>query len=321
MKKKLTLLFALILLISLFAGCGSSKSDSASMETTMATSSSVSNNTSAAYGYAYDMEAPAAAEKSESVETTAAGGGIAQANVKMIYSADISLQTTEFDEATAKMSELVSSLGGYFEASSVDNYGSYRYGSYTIRVPAEHFESFCNQLSQLCQLNSISRSADDISEVYYDTEARLTTQRTKLERLQELLAQAESMEDIITLESAISETELAIENLTGTLRHYDSLVGYSTIRVSIDEVYKLEEVEEPVIGFGAKLASAFKRGCTRFVSNLQDMALSFAYHWVGWVLFLAVAAVVIVIAVRRVKARRRRFAPQDTPSPEKKNDK
>ena len=50
--------------------------------------------------------------------------------------------------------------------------------------------------------------------MYYDNEARLTTQRTKLERLQELLSKAEAMEDIITIESAISETELQIEYLT-----------------------------------------------------------------------------------------------------------
>ena len=85
---------------------------------------------------------------------------------------------------------------------------------------------------------------DDVSEAYYDQESRLTTQRTKLERLQELLRQAQDMEDIITIESAISETELEIEFLTGSLRKYDSQINYSTITLSLREVYRREEREE-----------------------------------------------------------------------------
>ena len=52
---------------------------------------------------------------------------------------------------------------------------------------------------------------ENITETYYDTAGRLKTQKIKLERLQKLLSQAENMEDIITIESAISETEWNIE--------------------------------------------------------------------------------------------------------------
>ena len=65
-----------------------------------------------------------------------------------------------------------------------------------------------------------SDTAENISERYYDTQSRLETAQIKLERLQELLKKAESMEDIITIESAISETEYEIEDLSGTMRHY-----------------------------------------------------------------------------------------------------
>ena len=83
------------------------------------------------------------------------------------------------------------------------------------------------------------------------------TQQTKLERLQNLLAQAENMEDIITIESAISDTELEIERLTGTLRQYDSLVDYSTVYITLQEVYQLSDVEEPATSFGSRISAAF----------------------------------------------------------------
>ena len=52
------------------------------------------------------------------------------------------------------------------------------------------------------------------------------------------------MEDIIALESAISETELEIEFLTGSLRKYDSKINFSTITLSLREVYRLSTDEE-----------------------------------------------------------------------------
>lgn len=87
---------------------------------------------------------------------------------------------------------------------------------------------------------------EDISEAYYDTSGRLETQTIKLARLQALLAKADKMEDIITLESAISETEQAIDDLSGTLQHYDARVDYASVSISLREVKQLSDVEEPL---------------------------------------------------------------------------
>ena len=141
-----------------------------------------------------------------------------------------------------------------------------------------------------------------MSEAYYDTEGRLKTQKIKLERLQDLLSKAEKMEDIITLESAISETEWNIENLSGTLRRYDSKVDYATVHVTMQEVYKLSNVEEVPDSFASRMASAFERGIENFIDTLEDIAVDLAYGWIWWVLFIA--AVVIVVRVAKKKGPR-----------------
>ncbi len=255
-----------------------------------------------AYNYGY-----AGADTSRPEPQTAAGaanGLKPPANVKMIYTASVSLESTEFDAAAAGLDALTAELGGWYEHSSLDNSSrNYRRASFTIRLPAAHFTDFCTRVGDICKVNSISTSSEDISERYYDLEARLATQRTKLERLQDLLAQAKKLEDIITLESAISETELEIENLTGSLRKYDSLVDYATVELSLSEVYQLTQTEEPVIGFGARLASAFRSGTRRFVSGMQDLLLGFARAWAGWLLFAAIVAG-IVLLIRRARRRR-----------------
>lgn len=323
MKKKLTLLLIIALLATMLCGCGgAAKSESAAAgesyfaENDMAVMApaapaepmapmapTVSDSAMSAGGWNAPMEPVEPEEAPMPEPETQQSTGLPE-NVKLIYRANIELESTEFDNALAGLNELVTKLGGYFESSRLDNYSSYRYGNYTVRVPAKNFETFCTSVGELCQVNSISRSAEDVSEHYYDTESRLTTQKTKLARLQELLKQAEDMEDIITLESAISDTELTIEHLTGTLRKYDSLVGYSTVNISLNEVYKLTEVEQPVIGFGAKLAAAFKTGCTRFARNFEDFLLGFARGWVGWLLFIIVVAVVVMLARRSARRKR-----------------
>ena len=171
-------------------------------------------------------------------------------------------------------------------------------------MPAAKYNEFCNLVGDLAQLNRQEHTAENISEAYYDTESRLVTQRTKLERLQELLTRADKMEDIITLESAIAETELQIEYLTGTLRKYDALVDYATVEISLEEVYVLSEQEQPVIGFWPKLAEAFKTGTSRFVNDVESFALRFARNWVSRLIWLVIWIVVIVLAVRWLRKKK-----------------
>jgi len=298
--RALCLVLTVFLLCTAFAACGASANKASSDGYYAETPAEAMTAPAAARGDGFSLESQTDAYD-YSLNTVSAS---LPANVKLIYTANIELESTEFDNASAGLGKLVSDAGGYFESSSVDNYGSYRRAYYTVRVPAEQFDVFCNSVGELCQVNNISRSAQDISEAYYDTESRLITQQTKLERLQELLSQAEDMEDIITLESAISETELTIESLTGSLRKYDSLVGYSTITISLREVYKYTPTEEPVIGFGAKLAAAFRSGTAGFVDGAQSFLLSLARNWAGWLLFIII--VVAVILILRAIARRRR---------------
>ena len=296
MKKLLSILLALTLLLSLSA-CGSASMNSADRpaEAPMTTSpaldfkeemgfDSMTGNSTAAP----TMPVPSPEEPSSSLPE----------NVKMIYRGYLYLESTEFDAAVAGLNQLVTQMGGYFESSELNNYSPYRHAFYVVRVPSAKYQSFCSSVGDLAQLNSQRHTTENVSEAYYDIESRLVTQRTKLERLQELLAKADKMEDIITLESAIAETELQIEYLTGSLRKYDALVDYATVEVSLEEVYQLSEQEQPVVGFGAKLAEAFKTGTSCFVNDLESFALRFARNWVSRLIWLAIWIVVIVLVIR-----------------------
>ena len=290
MKRRLfALTLALVLVLSL-AACGGSKS----MEFT-------AEAPSAAADMAYPVETEMAEEYlGFDSGSTATGGAAYPTGQKLIRTARMELETTAFEEAVRGLTDLTEQMGGYFESSSVGKRSNGRWAEYTVRVPAEKYQAFLDQAGELCHETWRDAQQEDISERYYDTEGRLKTQQIKLERLQALLAKAENMEDIITIESAISETEQQIDDLSGTLQHYDARVDYATVYVSLREVARLSNVEEPATGFGAQLAAAFSSGWKHFVSGVQDLAVALAYGWM-WVL---AAVVLVVLAVRKLKKKK-----------------
>lgn len=299
MKKKFLPVLLSLLLLSLTACGGSAGGNSGSSSTDRpagpAGEASIEGGGDLAGGWdgGYDAEAP------ESVESAA--GSTLPANTKVIYSADMSMETTEFDSAEQAISRIVRSLGGWFENRSVYQGGGYRSLRCTVRVPAKEFTAFLDQAGQAAHVTSREEYAEDVSEAYYDSESRLVTQQTKLDRLHLLLSQATAMEDIISLENAISETELEIERLTGSLRKYDSLVGYSTITLRLEEVYKLSTDEEPAVTFGQRLSSALSIGLSRGVSGLEEFCIALARNWFNLLILAAFAAAVILLLRRRWK--------------------
>lgn len=326
MKKAFSILLSLILLFSLTA-CGSAAMDSATAAPMAPGSANGAMKEEMGFDYAVPdtpaeapMPAPNVSGGSELVSSTL------PENVKMIYRGYLYLESTAFDTATAGLQELVSQMGGYFETSELNNYSPYRSAFYVVRVPSAKYNEFCGKVGTLAQLNSQRHTSENVSEAYYDTESRLVTQRTKLDRLQELLAKADKMEDIITLESAIAETELQIERLTGTLRKYDALVDYATVEISLEEVYVLTEQEQPVIGFWPKLAEAFKTGTNRFVDDVENFALRFARNWISRLISLCIWVVIILLVVRFLRKKKditlfRRKKKEQAPPPPPPADK
>ncbi|MGI6071753.1 MAG: DUF4349 domain-containing protein [Lachnospiraceae bacterium] len=250
------------------------------------------------------------AELSPSVQTNPQDGEspLITPATKIIYTAYIRMQSTEFDKAVSGIEALVNASGGYFQDKQLSGLaGDYRSADFIIRVPVNNYEGIVAGLEDVAAIISKNQSAEDVSEYYYDVESRLASARIKLTRLQELLSKAENMEDIISLENAISEAEWEVENLQGTLKHYDSLINFSTITINLAEVYKVDHVTAPMT-FGERINASFKEGLENFADSMGELAIWFAGSWLWLVLIFGIQVVVIIIIVVSVKkaARRRR---------------
>ena len=229
-------------------------------------------------------------------------------DAKVIRSANLVIQTTEFEASVAALAALTEEQGGYYETARVEGGGIYdsnanRSAYYVVRIPKENFTSFRDAVGEVGHLYSIEEGTQDVGERYYDTEARLATLTTKRERLLSLLEKAEKMEDIIALESALADVQYEIDSHTATLRKYDSLIDYATFEIRLNEKIVIAHEPGAADSFGKRLGAAFTDGMGDFFDGVQDLILFLARNLIGVLIVVVVAAVVILKARKRQKLR------------------
>ncbi|MDF2547172.1 MAG: hypothetical protein K0R93_2070 [Anaerosolibacter sp.] len=172
---------------------------------------------------------------------------------KIIKSANVQIETQSFDEVTSGILDRTKKLDGYVENSNISGRRGNektdiqnRRAYITIRIPEHAFESFLLTVEKMGNVIGSQTRGEDISGQYFDTEARLKALQIQEERLLEILKKAQAVKDIIELERELSELRYQIENLTGTIRKWDSLVNYATIEIEVIEVQKMTEGDSDV---------------------------------------------------------------------------
>ena len=219
----------------------------------------------------------------------------AQTSTKLIYTANLTIESKDFDAARTALTDAVSAAGGYLESSSESSYtGSSRTLSLTIRVPQDNYASFLEAAAQAGNLVDKSEQVQDVTTQYMDIEARLSNLTAQRTRLQELQASAENLADLLEIESSLSDVQYQIESWQSQLDWYSQQVSCSTVYLSLDEVKEYTPTEGSYL---SQLSSALRNGWTGFVSGLQQLTVWVVGVWP--LLTLMAAAALIVHLVRR----------------------
>lgn len=274
MKRAVTMWLAALLVLSLTA-CGGGASGGGDA----AASSSAAGGESLSFSAEESQDSAPGEPGAEAEEASPQAGQ----NAKLIRRAELEIQTEAFDTAAASLEALVAEAGGYFQSAQVEggslrDQNAARYGNYVIRLPEENFSAFLDQSGTLGYVVRRSESSENVSQAYYDTETRLAAQRTKQERLLALLAQADTMESIIELENALSETEYEIQSLTTDLEHYDDLIDYATVDLYLAEVLSLSQTPGETAGLGERMAAGLSASAAGLVQGVQDLLVWLSYH-------------------------------------------
>ena len=287
--KKLSRVSAALLAAVLLAGCGSigSKNGDGGYYAT----ESINDNA------AYDSAAGAANSSIVPEELPDSTDETAQ---KIIYNADINMESTDFDAARDTLRAAVDDCGAWMEYSSLsgDAKDHDRYAYYTVRVPVENYRTFLAAVGEAGSVLDLSETAENITSSYIDVQARLSALEAQRDRLNALADQAETTADLLEIESQLSDVQYQLENYTRQLKNMDQQVSHSTVDIRLSEVATLTPTGTT---FGERVVDAFADGWRGFVVFLQGFVLAVIYLWP----VLLVVGIIVALAVTLTKRRRK----------------
>jgi len=292
MKRMTALLLTLCLLLSLAACGGSNKSTSAVFREEAAAEAPMM------------MAADSAAGLTENGST---GSTALPESRKWIITVDMNVETENLDALQTSLDEKITSLGGYVEDQSIHNgsaYASRRYRSanLTVRIPDEKVDQFTEDVAGLANVVSNNLRREDITLQYVATESRVNALETEEARLLELLAQAETMEDLLEIEARLTDVRYELENYASQLRLYDNQVDYATIYLYIEEVQKYTPVEDPTLW--ERITSGFGDSLEGLGESLENL-LVFAVMAFPFLIVYGGTAFVVILLVRKIAKHRK----------------
>ena len=297
MKKMTAFLVTLCMLAALLAGCGGAS------KSTQAFDAATAAPAEAANGAYYDMES---AKSEDGGLTGDTDSTVLPEGRKWIITVNMSAETEDLDALMEALNGKISGLGGYVEDQDSYNgsmYSSRRYrsASLTVRIPAERVDEFTEEMSGIANVVSTNLSREDITLSYVATESRVKALQTEEARLLELMEQAETMADLLEIESRLTDVRYELENRASQLRLYDNQVDYATIYLSIDEVQEYTPVEEPTVW--ERISGGFVSSVKGVGNGLLDLLV-----WVlaksPYLVILGGVTVGVVVLIKKRKARK-----------------
>lgn len=168
---------------------------------------------------------------------------------KFIITMDLDAEAEDLNGALAAISEKLTALDGYMESQNIYNGSAYsgrryRHANLTLRVPAERLDEFTAAVDAISNVVSSSRDTDDVTLQYVDTESRVKALETERDRLLELMEQAETMSDLLEIESRLTDVRGELEQYASRLKVLDNQIDYATVNLSLSEVTEYTPVAE-----------------------------------------------------------------------------
>ena len=253
-RKTGTILLLTALLLSILSGCGSKSYTASSSMENYEYADAVAETMAASRDFAMGV---ANEDSGSGMENTA---DVLPENRKWVITMNIDTETEDLDTALDSLNRQIRELNGYIQEQNIRNgsaYSSSRYrsASLTVRIPAEQLDTFTTSLTEFTNVVSSNRSAEDITLSYVDTETRITALETERDRLLELMEQAETMSDLLEIESRLTDVNYELERYGSRLRTMDNQVSYATIYLSVREVKEYTPVKEQTLW--EKISSGF----------------------------------------------------------------
>ena len=253
-------------------------------------------------GYATSESADIAPEESESGigrNTSTASAPSVLESQKLIYSASVSLDTTDFDKSVDALRNLMASCDAFAEYEDEWTYGDQELHvlKVTLRVPAENYDKLMTDIDGIeGTVTNRSSQVTNITREYADNGAIIEALEIQEDRLLEMMEKAETIEDMILVEERLSEVQAELNWARTDRSDMDSLVNLSTVSVTITEVRYGTTTAQT--GYLTRVGNAFADMWDSLIEGIGDLGIALIYA-IPAIVVLVVIVLLIVRAIRR----------------------
>lgn len=224
---------------------------------------------------------------------------------KIIRTASLTIASPTYADSLAQLKALCGEMNGWVSYSSESERNARRTASLTLRIPSEHLSDFLEGTGSIGRITRREETADDVTESYQDTAARLSTQKALMERLKALITDAADLSDLLALESQIADTQYTIDRLQSSLNSTDRQVDYATVNVTLREELPEDGMTMADATLAERFVSALSTGWKAFISFVKD-AVVFLAAALPFIVVVAIVYAVAHIIVRRRKRHHRK---------------
>ncbi|WP_165986423.1 DUF4349 domain-containing protein [Streptomyces sp. YIM 98790] len=245
--------------------------------------------------------APEAAERAEeaagddAADAADASSGFAEApslpsSLHLIRTAHLSVITEDVAKGYREAVDLAERAGGYVSDEQTDeDSAGYQRSRITLRVPPEEYGSLLQGLAGLGELEYREVTTEDVTRQVVDVESRIASQEESVARVRELMEDAATLTDVVTLEAELSRRQADLEALKAQQKSLAEQTGMATITLELREPEAAEvEKKDDEKDTGPSLPDALRGGWEAFLTTLL---------WIAVVLGAALPFVVALAAV------------------------
>lgn len=228
---------------------------------------------------------------------------------KLVYTCSMSIESKDYAGSLLYVKNMISEYGGIIQSEDEsDNAYMWYYDSFTkengtqritieCRVPSSKYFEFIAALNDInTEAKVVSKRSDvqNITQKYNDTNVQIEALKIQEDRLLQMLENAETIQDMLAIESRLTDVQTQLNLYTNKKSSMDLDVAYSYVSIKISEVV---DYSKPVDDstFFSRMKNVFFDVCD-FTAELFEEVLTFIMYAIP-VLILVGYPITVVIRV------------------------
>ena len=237
-----------------------------------------------------------------------ASPGLSTANEKKNRTVRMTLQCKNLENASKGLKERVKAQGGYIESedyTAITQYNSSKTMFFTLRIPKENVDGFLDFLNGEGRVLSKSENLEDVRLQYWDTKSHIKALETEQERILALMEKAETIDQLIALESRLTDIRYQLESYNTEILDYDNRVNFSTIYLELQESVEGKINNTRSYSFSDKVKNGFYRNIFEIQFFFSSLAL-FVLVYIPQIILLLIVILSLFVLNKKLNAKKRK---------------